>query len=345
MSDQPQPNQDHRDDEIDLRKLFQAIGNFFVNIGRSIIYLVLAIRSITVRYKYLLLGAIVLGGIAGLAMNKVFDPYYKTQLVLRSGYLNTILVQNSIDKLNLLAEEEDKAGLAKVLGVPLEVAENIKEFEVEPLVSEGDVVEIELLKQRLEELKIDNQDIEKVIKQIDIANRNTFTLTVNVYETNIIDNLQDALVTFFKENPFVANRIKANKVRQEHLIAKLSSDVSLLDSLKGSYNLNLKLQATKPNDASNSVILGESGAVDPVSIYNQGISLFRLLQSTKTAYELGTDFELVEGFTTFSKPESPGMLKSAVVVAGIFLALAYSLIILIEINRYLNRVEEHGFSS
>jgi hypothetical protein len=93
------------------------------------------------------------------------------------------------------------------------------------------------------------------------------------------------------------------------------------------------------------VILGESGAVDPVRIYSQGVNLFERLQETKTEYELGIDFELVDGFTIFSKPESPGLVKSAVLVAGLFLALAYGLIMLIEINSYLIKIEERGFKS
>jgi hypothetical protein len=344
MTDQPQPNQPYRDDEIDLRKLFQAIGNFFVNIGRSIIRLILAVRRATLRYKVLLITAVIIGGLAGLTANKVFDPYYNTQLVLRSGYLNTQLVQNSIDKLNLLCEEETKEGLALTLGIPLEVAENIHEFSFEPFVAENDIVEIELLKQRLEELKIENTDIDKVIQQIDIKNRNSFVISVQVYDTEIIANLQDALLDYFKNNPYIANRIRTNKARLEQLIVKLTQEVAMLDSLKNAYNFNLKAQGERKGpEASNSFFLGESGAVNPVSVYSQGVSLFQQLQSAKVSLELGSDFELVDGFTTFSKPDSPGLLKSIVLMAGIFLGLAYLLIILIEINRYLNRVEEQGF--
>ena len=90
---------------------------------------------------------------------------------------------------------------------------------------------------------------------------------------------------------------------------------------------------------------GESGAVNPVNVYNQGIDLFSQLQSNKRTLELGSDFEVVDGFTTFSKPESPGLLKSAVLGAGILLGFAYVLIILIELNKYLNRVEEEGFGN
>ena len=345
MSDQTPNPQPYRDDEIDLRKLFQAIGNFFVNIGHGIINLILAFRRATFRYKFLLIAAMALGLISGIAYNKLTKPYYQTSMLLRSQYLNAKLVENSINKLNLLCEEKEREGLAGLLNISQEVAQNIVSFEFEPFVDENDVVEIELLKQRLQELKIDKQDIDKIVRQIEIENRNTFLISVRVFETGIVENLQAALVGYFKNNPYVANRIKTNRERQEQLIAKLNLDLALLDSLKDAYNLNLKLQATKPSDASTSVIFGESGVVDPVSVYNQGVSLFRLLQSTKQALDLGSDFEVVDGFTIFSKPDSPSLAKAAVYAMLFYLALAYGLIMLIEINKYLNRVEEKGFKN
>ncbi len=343
MSNQTPQQQPYQEDEIDLRKLFQAIGNFFISIGHGIINLILAIRRATFSYKYLLITFMIAGIISGIGFNKFSKPFYQTSLLLKSVYLNTKLVENSIDKLNLLCQEKEHEGLAKVLSISNEVAANIVNFDFEPYVNERDLIEIELLKQRLETIKIDQGDIDKIIRQIEIKNRNTFLITVHIFETEIIENLQEALVGYFKNNPFVANRIKSHRAKQEQLIAKLTIDVASLDSLKDAYNLNLKLQATKTNDASNSVILGESGAVDPVRVYSQGVSLFRMLQTEKTAYELGSDFEVVDGFTTFSKPDSAGMLKATVISIGLWLVLAYGLIILIEVNKYLNRIEEHGF--
>ena len=128
----------------------------------------------------------------------------------------------------------------------------------------------------------------------------------------------------------------------EQLIIKLTNDIAMLDSLKTAYNLNLKLQADKPgSEATNNVYLGESGAVNPVSIYSQGINLFEQLQANIRTLELGSDFEVVDGFTTFSKPDSPGLLKSAVLGAAIMLGLAYFLIILTAPS-LLNLIIEDG---
>ena len=70
MSDQPSQQQPNRDDEIDLRKLFQAIGNFFVNIGHGIIRMILTFRRVTFSYKFLLSIAAVIGIVAGVSYNQ-----------------------------------------------------------------------------------------------------------------------------------------------------------------------------------------------------------------------------------------------------------------------------------
>ena len=75
MSEQPQQQPSYQDDEIDLRKLFQAIGNFFVNIGHGFINIILTIRRATSNYKILLIAAMIVGLITGLAYNKFTKPF------------------------------------------------------------------------------------------------------------------------------------------------------------------------------------------------------------------------------------------------------------------------------
>lgn len=345
MSDQHPQQQSYQDDEVDLRKIFQAFGKFFVNIGHGIIKMILAFRRITFGYKFLLIAAIIIGLISGLGLNRYAEPYYHTSLLLKSDYINAKLIQNGINKLNLLCEENDRTGLAKVLNIDIKEAMNIRKFDFESYVTEEYILEQELMKQRLEALNISKDDFTTIVEQIEIENQNTFVISVQVLNINFIDELEAAVVGYFRNNPYVANRIRSNNARLQGIVAKLSSDMALLDSLKNAYNFSLKQQATKSNDASNSLILAERSSVDPTRAYTEGVALFSLLQDSKTELELGSDFEVVDGFTTFSKPESPGLIKSAILVAGIFLALAYALIILIEINKYLNRVEEHGFKN
>ncbi len=341
----PTPNEAYRDDEIDLRKLFQAIGNGFANIGKAFINLIIRIRRVTIKYKLLFLVAIIAAAILGVTYNKVAKPYYSTSMLLSSEYFNAKLVENSIGKINALCEEDERNGLAKVLGIDLSIAKNIKGFDFEPLVSEQDIVDVEVLKNKLEELKVKDPDIAKVIDQIQIENKNTFIITVHVYNTDIIGNLQESLVNYFKNNPYIKNRIDINRKNQKVLVEKLEKDIAQLDSLKNLYNLNLKASAgRKDMPGSSSVYVGESGVLDPTSFYTQSVSLYWQLQKAQEELELGEDFEVVDGFTVFSKPESPNILKAVVFSVLIFIGLTYLLIMAIEANVYLNKIERERFT-
>lgn len=344
MSQQEQNTNSYRDDEIDLRKLFQSIGKGFSNLGQWLVNLVVRFRRSTLKYKFLLLIMIIAGGIVGVVFTEVSKPYYKTSMLLSSNYFNARLVDNSLEKLNSLCEEKGSSGLAKVLNISPDVAENIKEFDYEPMVSEQDLVDVEVLKQKLEELKVEDTDISKVIRQINIENKNTYIISVYVFDNTIINNLQESLVAYFENNPYVKNRIKVNKENQQKLLNKLEADISQLDSLKLAFNLNLKANASRKGETSSNVYVGESGALDPTKVYTEGANIYRQLLAVRRQKELGSDFELIDGFAVFSKPESPGLLKASVYAALIFLGIGYLLIMFIEINKYLNKIEKEKFN-
>ncbi len=337
-------NEQYRDDEIDLRKLFQAIGNGFINVGNWFVNLIIRFRRVSLNYKFLILGMVILGAILGAAYNKVNKPYYSTSMLISSSYFNTRLFENNIEELNVLCKEEERTGLAKLLALDVEVAKNIKEFHYEPLVSEQDIVDIEVLKQKLGELKVGDEDIQKIVDQLYIQNKRTYILSVDVFDNSMIETLQGSLIGYFKNNPYVKNRIRITKINQQNLIAKLKADIKQLDSLKHLFNLNMKANANRKDEStSNNVYVGESGNLNPTTFYNQSISLYKQLQSTETALELGTDFEVRDSFTVFTEPSSPSIIKEIAYAMAIFLGLAYALILLLEINKYLSRVEKERF--
>lgn len=334
----------YRNDEIDLRKLFHAIGNAFGNLGKSIIKLIIKFRRLSLTYRILLISMLIIGGIVGAALNNVSKPFYKTSMLLSSQYFNARLIDNNIDKLNTLCSESERKGLAKALGIGVESAKTIKYFEYEPLVSEQDLVDIEVLKQKLEELKVKGPDIAKVIEQIQIQNKNTFIITVQVYSNTVIGNLESSLVDYFRNSPYVEKRIVTRRKNKLALILKLKNDLIQIDSMKNLFNLNLKANAGRKAESAN-VYVGESGSLNPVSFYNESGYIYRQLQAAQESVALGDDFELIDGFTTFSKPESPSIINSAMSLGLLFLGIGYLLIFLIETNKYLNRIEKEGFKN
>ncbi len=344
MSQQNTNTDNYRDDEIDLRKLFQAIGNGFTNIGKAFVNMIIRIRRASITYKFFILVMGGLGVAVGVSFNQIAKPVYSTSLLLSSDYFNNRLFKNNIDKLNALCKEGNSIGLSKLLNIEVNIASNIKKVEFEPMVSEQDIVDTEVLKEKLEVLKIKDLEVEKILEQIELQNNNTYKVIIYVFDNNIIGDLEESIVGYFRNNTFVKNRIEATKKGQLSLIKKLRNDIEQLDSLKKLFNLNLRAEAGRKGEtSSNSLLIGESSGLDPVRFYAQSIRLYEQLQEAQQQLELGDDFELIDGFTIFSKPESPGVIKTTALSILLFMALAYLIIIFIETNKYLNNMERERF--
>src|SRR5688572_10453187 len=98
-------------DELDLTRLFQWIGRGFNRAGNSLLYGLAAIRNIFFSNRLFFFGIITLGVLLGIAYYKLLTKkYYKTSMVLSCDYLNTQILANTIEKLNLLCGEPGREG-------------------------------------------------------------------------------------------------------------------------------------------------------------------------------------------------------------------------------------------
>ncbi len=331
-----------RADEIDLGQLFTKIGAFFASIWFGFMRFLALIRRVPIENKatFLLLiaGAIVVGSLYANLLKKKF---YETSMILSSDYLNKRIVDNTIEKLNLLAREKDSGGLAHVLQIPDSLAKNILGFEAKPFVKETDIVEIEVLKEQLKNAQIDSKNkdvIDQVIKRIEIENRHAFEITVRVYNPTIIRDLENALILFFRDNDYVKKRIEITKTNLLAKKQKLVKDRQKLDSLKEIIYSNYKSMATQSRQGSNNVILSDKAVTDPVQIYQQDIIAYNELESVNRDLYLQPDFEVVTRFTQFSEPSSASQVKIIAITILGAIVLGYLIIALSTFNQYLSRI-------
>src|SRR5260221_6253391 len=300
----------NQSDEIDLGQLFSNIGDFFINIGLGIMRFFALLRRIPIENKLLFIVVVVLTVGAGISYSSFRKKIYQTTMILSSNYLNKRLVDNTIEKLNLLAEEKDKTGLAKILNISDGVAKNIDKFAAKPFVEEKDLIELEVLKEQLKNAQAESKNtkvIDQVIQRIEIENRHAFEITVKTFNPTIISNLQAALVNFIKNNEYVKKRIEITKSNLNEKKSKLFHDLQKLDSLKFIIYDNYKSMAAQSRQGSNNVILSDKAVTDPIQIYNQDLDLYNQLQSVNAQIYLQRDFEVVDGFTEFSDPSSASL--------------------------------------
>lgn len=330
-------------DEIDISQLFAKIGSFFFSIGKSILRLLAGIRNTPLKHRLLFLFLTCLGALISFSYSSFLKKkFYESSLILSSDYLNKRIVDNSMDKLNLLAKEKSPKGLAKVLNVADSLAENIVSFNAKPFVSETDLIELEILKEQLKNAQVNAKNekvIQEVVDRIEIENRHAFEITVRTFNPAAIKPLQEALVNYFRNNDYIKKRIEIAHINLKARRDKLVRESQKLDSLKKVIYSNYRTMAEQSRQGSNNVILSDKSVTNPVEIYNQDMLLNNELQQVERKIYLQQDFEIVDGFTEFSEPSSAS--KSKIILIGILCGFlfGYVVVVLSKFNQYLSKIE------
>ncbi len=328
----------YSDDEIDLRAVFSAIGGFFIRIGNGIISIILAFRKVTQSNIKMILILGVLGVASGALSTFVFKAYYRSSMLLNSTYLNGRLIESAIEKLNKLCGGEGYSVLAEILNVDSVTATNIKGFYYEPFISEEERIRIEVLKtEMLNQIK-QEESVNEFIERIRIENQHTYNISIEVFDSEIIPQLQDPVINFFGSNPYVAKRLQIDSLNNIRKRKKIQSEIAKIDSLRILVNNNIANLA-KEKEGSVNVSLGDEGLINPLSIINQGLSLYDQELEINRTLLLQPRFEVIDGFTSFSKPEGPGLIGKMFWGGLYSLILSYAIILLIEINKALNKIE------
>lgn len=296
-------------DEIDLAQFFRWIGRGFSNLGNSIIAGIAGLRNEFYKNRVFFLGIMVLGLVLGALYSEVLKKdYYKSSMVLSCDYLNTQILKNTIDKFNLLAREEGTEGIQSVLNVDSVTAGNIQRFEYKPFVSEDDVVEMEVLREQLNNVTGEKRElVDKVIDRLEIENKNAYEISVFVYDPSIVKPMEKALVDYFRNSSYIKRRIEINQANLKQRKAKLEAELRKLDSLKIVLFQNYQALSRKSRGSNNVVVGGEEGLTNPLEVFTKDMDLHKELQEVERKLYLSPDFEIVDGFTSFQEPESASL--------------------------------------
>lgn len=232
--DLPQPQQS---EEVDLGQLFKIIGNafdrFFKFIGGIFNKLFLAfVWFVFFVKKHIIKLAIagVLGLGYGFFKQIKGEPIFKSTSVVKQNYNTGENLYRAISYYNELIAEKDLSTLAKVLDIDLTKVTAIKEFEVEPVVTEN------------EKLK----SFDNYIKTLDSTIAST--ITFEKYQENVKDFQhanQRIIIKATEKNVFeeVVSTIVSKIEDTEYFVTEQQKDLDELTNLENS--LKESLSASK----------------------------------------------------------------------------------------------------
>ncbi|WP_375579546.1 hypothetical protein ABWH96_00275 [Marivirga tractuosa] len=335
------PQNSNSSDEIDLRELFSSIGRFFKNIFTGILMMIIHFRNATIKHFKIILIFGILGGFTGIALNYYLPDYYSSYMLINSKHSSGRLMENSVDKLQQLCAEQNYSQLAKILDIDSSQAKNLKGFSYEPFVSEEEIVELEVLKEQLKGKIEDEETINKFVEKLKLDNKATYKIFVHVFDNQGLVELQEPLVNYFRENQYVSKRLEIEQDNLKDKANNIKEELSKLDSLKRILMDSYNLLSDNGKSGSNNVILSEE-KLDPIAVFEESKIQYRELQRVKEEIFLMPSFELIDGFTVFSKPDSPGLIKLGFYSGLVGVGIGYIIILLLGFNKYLNKVESEN---
>jgi hypothetical protein len=327
-------------DEIDLRELFSAIGNFFKSIFFNFILFIVAIKNAIINNLKLIFILGLLGGIIGIIAHFVTPDIYKSSILLRSTYLNGRLMESTIDKLQLLTEDEDRTQLAKALKIDTTTANKIAGFSYEPFVSEEEIIELELFKEQLKTEIEDETIINRFVNRLSMDNKSTYRIYVEVFDRSVISELEQPLINYFRNNPFVAKRLEIQEQTLKLESENIEGELIELDSLKEILFKNFRMVGERDRDGSNNVILADEQTTNPISVFNESRRAYAKKLDIQRQLYLTPQFELIDGFTIYSQPASLGLIKLGFYGGLSGLALAALIIMISLFLQYLDKIEQ-----
>ena len=327
-------------DEIDLTQLFRWIREGFARFGRAIIWTLASLRRTVIDHKIFFVVILVLGAtLGGLYSSQFEKKYYTSSMIISCDYLSMRIVHNMIGTLNLLCQEGDRSGLAEVLKVGVDTAQNIGGFSVKNFLSEKDRVEIEVMKEQLHNVANDKKElVAEVITRIEIGSMPSFMLSISVYDPEVVRTLEHAMVKYFRENEYVEKRIRSHEKFLLDRKAKLTRESRKLDSLKIVLLQNFQTLAKDSRSGSNNVILNDMLS-DPLNVFKEDLDINNEIREIDQKLALGSDFEVVDGLTTFRDPDNASFLKVIALSMLASIVIGYLLLGIFRLNKFLATVE------
>lgn len=261
----------------------------------------LKISNVIKRYFVFTIFCALIGLFAGYFFFKTTKPTYESSMILQNELFNLPNGSSLVTLLNDLIRDKNYDQLSERLNMTKEQVRAIVDINVNNLYKELTPEE---------EIKV-------------------FKVSVNVTETTILSDLQNGLINYLEQNPYVRKRIDLKKEGISDQIAYIKDDLQGIERLK-SQILNGDLLSDKSSD----LLL-----FDPASVYQESIRLFEKEVELRTALQLAENFHVIQEFTVFQNPSSPRLSSNMGI--GLFIGLVPCAIVVffLEFRRYIKRLK------
>lgn len=268
-----------RHDDIDLIALLERGISFFK------------------KNRWIFLGAIVVGLVAGYMRYLRLPTVYRSKLILQSAILSNQNAIQIIANWNALLKSGEYTELSRLLNCEEDVLTRTKELKAE--------------------------EIQKIFTP---NNPNGFILTTLVTDINVLNDLQKGIVYGFDNSESVKDKLDLKKNRFLELIDKTNSEIQRLDSTK-----RIVENILTGNRSGTSLMIDVSG------ISRQLIELNEKNLYYKEEIKLMTGIQVLQSFSKFKNPAGPNLLVWLFLGLVSCVSIAFLISLIISVNQTLKK--------
>jgi len=305
-------------DEIDLLTLFVKLGEFIKKAVLGLINILGSFLIFLLRKWYYLFIATILTVLTALILSNSIDPYYYTDLIMRSNATNNQPIMSSLNKLGDYAATHNYTALSSELNLSLEEASTIKGLETFWYYDIGDDGIYDGID--TERRFLSDTSVVKV--------ENEFIIRAAIYDPSILKKMEVGLVHYMEANPF----FKAlNKQRLSNLEAQMNQtqyEIEKLDSLqKREYYTN----TDKLRQQEGQIVFSSEKTVQ--TYHNDMFRLLRIKQDYESDLNIYNGVvTIIEGFSVPIEPDN-GTIKYAKKIIWFYLGLALLLAVIVTFRK------------
>jgi len=350
---QEQPNSE----EVDLGQLFKLIGNafnrFFKFVGSilnsfflAFVWLVFFVKKHFIK----LFIAGVIGVAIGFIKERISEPVYKTSIVVKQNYKTGENLYSALDNYNQLISEKDTISLSSDMQVSPKEASNILAFEIEPLLSENQKLQVyDRYKKELDSVLASTLDFETFQKMSNDYDYQFQKITVKTKEKVISPKILFNAVKNVENIGYFKNEQQKDLAQLSRREAIVKESLLKSDSLQKVYQFVLEKSVEQLPGSQTSVTIDnteDKSTTKEYELYNKDIELRRELVNIEREKE-----DLKQIIEIVSSERNIGVLDNKTNVLGIslgnklfygfaFTLLTFIVLLMIAFLKYLERFRE-----
>lgn len=334
-------------EEIDLGKLFNAIGKLFERFFRFIALILTGVFGALLSVLFFLQKhfikfciVVVVGVVIGSIMDYYKEPKYISTMVIEPNFNSVQQLYNNIGFYNELAKAQDYGTLAEALKITKEEAQSIRRFKVESYSDENQkVLLFDKFVRSLDSTTRKAINMEAYLRNFNSFDARFHTISVIAGQNTVAKQIQPALISSIANNGYfnLQKEISDTNLKLQDSLYK--KQIAEIDSLQLFYK-KVTLKEAERSIQGTSINLGESSVQD-----SKELSLINKMEELKLGLvklneERGNKSSILNVISEFPRKgvREKGIFNSYKFWIPSLLLLAIVIILLLSsINRYLKR--------